>query len=229
MKVITYNLHKGRRGGREILVEAALALAARAPDVVFCQEVFHGTDGELAQAQVLTEALGHAHVFAPNAFYSRGCHGNATFTKMPVASSVNVEMTESFFERRGMLCTWLQLRGRPCVTLNVHFSLTGPQRRRQWWKLLEALPADADTPVLAAGDFNDWSGSLDRRAWKTGLLRNALWALPHAERRSFPARTPLFALDRVYFRGLTLRSAQILTGLPWSSLSDHLPVEVVFE
>lgn len=229
MKVLTYNLHKGRRGRASILIEAARALAAREPDLVFCQEVFHDAGEQELQAEILTSELGHAHVFGPNAFYGKGCHGNATFARLPVANAFNVNMTESFFEKRGMLCTWLEADHGPFVALNVHFSLTSRQRRRQWWKLLAALPADASTRVIAGGDFNDWSGSLDRRALRSGLLKNALWATPRGERQSFPARRPLFALDRIYYRGFRLRSVQVLTGLPWSKLSDHLPVEAVFE
>lgn len=229
VKVLTYNLHKGRRGKSSILVEAAQALATRGADLVFCQEVFHDTHEQEVQSQVLTDAIGHEHVFGPNAFYSHGCHGNATFARLPVANSFNVSMTESFFEKRGMLCTWLEADHGPFVALNVHFSLTGRQRRRQWWKLMSALPSDAGARVIAAGDFNDWSGSLDRRAMRTGLLKNALWATRREERLSFPARRPIFALDRIYYRGFRLRSVQVLTGLPWSKLSDHLPVEAIFE
>src|SRR5262249_2016594 len=147
------------------------------------------------QCHILTEALGgHGHVFGPNAFYADGCHGNATFSRLRVARSENLDMTESFFEKRGMLCTWLHADDEPFVALNVHFSLTGPQRRRQWWKLVQALPDDLRQRVVAAGDFNDWSGSLDRHAMRSRLLKNALWATRREERPSFPARRPLFAL-----------------------------------
>jgi endonuclease/exonuclease/phosphatase family metal-dependent hydrolase len=229
VKVITYNLHKGLRGKRSILREAAQELAAREPDLVFCQEVFHDAREEQHQSHVLTDTLGHGHVFGPNSFYQRGCHGNATFCYLPVGHSVNVDMTESYFEKRGMLCAQFEGEHGAFVALNVHFSLTGRQRRRQWWKLVSALPSDPKVPVIAAGDFNDWSGALDRHAMRSGLIKNALWSARREERLSFPARRPVLALDRIYYRGFRLRSAQVLTGLPWSRLSDHLPVEAVLE
>jgi endonuclease/exonuclease/phosphatase (EEP) superfamily protein YafD len=35
---------------------------------------------------------------------------------------------------------------------------------------------------------------------------------------------PVLPLDRIYYRGLKLKSAHILKGRPWNLLSDHLPV-----
>lgn len=229
MKVITYNLHKGRGPRRrDILHEAVQALAARQPDILLCQEVFHGIADDVEQCAFITEAIGHPFVFGPNAHYARGCHGNATFARLPVVAHTNHNVTESYFEKRGILHTELDLDGRALHVLNLHFSLTGRQRRRQWHKLSEALPPEPEVPALCAGDFNDWSGALDRRARRAGTLRNALWELPARQRRSFPARRPFFALDRVYYQGLTLESVQVLRGAPWSELSDHLPVEVCF-
>ncbi len=241
LRVITYNLHKGRgRRQKSILVEAACALAERAPDILLCQEVYRGvafaashrSPGELIVDEAchfLTEVVGHPHIFGPNAFYRRGCHGNATFAQYPVSEHRNVDMTLSFFEKRGMLHTVLDVDGMQLEVLNIHFSLTKRQRRRQWHKLLEALPRDESVPVLAGGDFNDWSGSLDRHVRESGALDNALWPIGRRFRRSFPSHRPRFSLDRVYFRGLRLVGARVLDGDPWCRLSDHLPLEVDFE
>jgi len=229
IKLITYNLHKGvGRSGRTSLAHAIDALRARAPDVLACQEVFHPPAGEVGQSEVIREHLGHVHVFAPNAFYRRGCHGNATFTAYTVTAHRNIDATESYFERRGILRTRLQHDRGELELLNVHFSLTRGQRRRQWAKLFAAIQDTGSTPLVACGDFNDWSGDLDRLALSTGVVHNALWSLPKPARRTFPSRRPVLALDRVYFRGLRLVSVNVLTGEPWSDLSDHLPVETVF-
>ena len=230
MKVITYNLHKGRdrRRRESILHDAVHALADRGPDILLCQEVFHGIEDDVAQCHFITEVVGHPHVFGPNSHYERGCHGNATFARLPIANHKNHDITESYFEKRGILHTELAGNGRTIDVLNLHFSLTGAQRRRQWRKLLDALPEDEGTPVLAAGDFNDWAGGLDRKARASGRLANALWHLPRRERASFPARRPFFALDRIYYRGFEVAEVRVLRGEPWSRLSDHLPVEVRF-
>ena len=230
MKVITYNLHKGRGSRRRsILEEAVQALLSRQPDLLLCQEVFWGVGSALQACHFITEVLGHPFVFGPNSFYRRGCHGNATFAHLPIAKRANLDITESRLERRGMLHTSLQNGSGRVEVFNVHFSLTTRQRRRQWQKLLAALPDDPKTPVLACGDFNDWSYSIDRLARRSGHLSNALWQLPLRERLTFPARRAVFGLDRIYCRGLRVKSVQVLRGEPWAGLSDHLPVEAELE
>lgn len=229
LKVLTYNLHKGRSAmRRDVLHRVAEALAERAPDLLFCQEVFHGARSR-HQSDVLAEALGHTHVFGPNAFYRRGCHGNATFARLPVARHRNVDVTESVLERRGILHASFGSDRDRIETYNVHFSLTGRQRRRQWLRLLECLPEDPLVPVIVCGDFNDWSSELDRLARSGGVLRNALWEQARPQRRSFPARRPVFALDRIYLRGYRVTEVQVLRGRPWNRLSDHLPIEAQLE
>lgn len=228
MKVITYNLHKGRGPQRrDIVPEVVRALSERRPDLIVLQEVFHGREQE-HQAPFIAEALGHQHVFGPNVFRAAGCHGNATFTRLHIARYVNIDISDLVLQKRGILRTWLQGEHGPIELLNLHFSLTGRQRRRQWRKLLASLPHDQGTPVLACGDFNDWGEVLDRHARRTGVLHNALWALPRAARMTFPARRPLLSLDRIYFRGLRLVDVEVLRGEPWRWMSDHLPVEATF-
>jgi endonuclease/exonuclease/phosphatase family metal-dependent hydrolase len=230
VKVITYNLHKGLgRRKRHIVHELAHALAERQPDLLLCQEVFHSFEDEIKQCHFLTSVVGHPHVFAPNAFRNVGCHGNATFANLRIDRHENIDVSDWFLQKRGILRVWLERRRQPLEVLNVHFSLTGGRRRRQWQRLLESLPPDPGVPVIACGDFNDWRGVLDRSARRSQMLHNALWSLPWTRRRTYPSHRPWLALDRVYFRGLRVVEARVLTGPPWSELSDHLPVEVVFD
>ena len=163
--------------------------------------------------------------FGPNVFYRRGCHGNATFSNLAIARGANINITESLFEKRGILHARLDAGDRTIAVLNTHFSLTGRQRRRQWLKLQHVLPNDRAHPILVCGDFNDWSGALDRRARAHGKLHNALWALPKRQRRSFPSWHPVVAIDRIYYRGFRTTRVRVLDGDPWRRLSDHLPVE----
>ncbi len=227
MRVITYNLHKARRAGRSILEEAGDALRAREPDVLLCQEVFQTHCSTERQAHVLAEQLGFEHAFGPNKFYPAGCHGNATFTRLPVLRAYNIDVSQSRFEKRGILHTHLEWNDSVLEILNTHFSLTGRQRKLQLEALLDAVP-NGDVPVLVAGDFNDWHGLLDRRIDRERHLRSALDAMRPQERRTFPAKRPFLALDRIYYRGLELVDARVLRGAPWDVLSDHLPVEATF-
>ena len=43
----------------------------------------------------------------------------------------------------------------------------------------------------------------------------------NAPGRSYPAKLPLLRLDRIYVRGLSVASAAVHSGSPWSKISDH--------
>ncbi len=230
VKLVTYNLHKGRSSlRRNTMARIAAALAELAPDLLFCQELFEDRRKQENSCKLLAEALEHGHAFGPNAFYRRGCHGNATFSRLRLATHRNVDISQSQLERRGILHTSLDDEQGRIETFNLHFSLTRRQRRKQWRQLRDCLPEHSKVPVIIAGDFNDWSGEIDRQARRAGLIENALWGLAPRQRHSFPAKHPIFALDRVYLRGFEVLSARVLRGRPWSALSDHLPIEVELE
>jgi endonuclease/exonuclease/phosphatase family metal-dependent hydrolase len=88
------------------------------------------------------------------------------------------------------------------------------------------IPSEA--PVLVGGDFNDWNEGLDAVLAATGL-RRACGPAQHRAPRTFPARLPLFALDRFYTRGLHCQALHIPTAQgvqtgSWREWSDHLPL-----
>jgi endonuclease/exonuclease/phosphatase family metal-dependent hydrolase len=53
---------------------------------------------------------------------------------------------------------------------------------------------------------------------------NALGDHDPAIGRTWHARRPVFALDRIYARNLNVRRSGRFDGDPWSELSDHLPL-----
>lgn len=230
VRIITYNLHKGKgAANRDSIPDAADALAAREPSVLMCQEVFHGKVDSVKQCDHIADALAHDHAFGPNAFYQRGCHGNATFSQFTVENHENHDITHWRLEKRGILQTFLRHQDTAFVAYNVHFSLTAGQRRKQWMKLLELLEQEPDIPAIVCGDFNDWSGEIDRLALNSLHLESVQQHLSPQQRKTFPARRPLLGLDRIYFRGLKCLSARVLRGEPWNRLSDHLPLEADFQ
>ena len=43
-------------------------------------------------------------------------------------------------------------------------------------------------------------------------------------KRTFPARCPMLALDRIYVRNARVHAPMVLPRRPWSHLSDHAPL-----
>lgn len=231
MRVITWNIRKGRGGYRRVLPEAGglgSRLAAARPDLVLCQEVFHADGGGAHQDETIARELGMACHYGPNAHYGRGNHGNATLARELAVESYNSDISVNRLERRGVLHSRVRLDGRDLHVFNTHLGLTGGQRRKQVAEiaaLIEKRCAPGE-PVILGGDFNDWTGKLDRIVRRTCGVAGALQSLPRRARRSWPDVRPTFALDRVYYRDLVLEDARILNALSWRGHSDHLPLVV---
>jgi endonuclease/exonuclease/phosphatase family metal-dependent hydrolase len=142
-------------------------------------------------------------------------------------------VTHLRFEKRGLLHCAVAVPGQAqalhCVC--VHLSLFARSRRRQMDALArrieELVPTDA--PLLIAGDFNDWRNHADRLlADRLGLVE-VFAGDTLRPTRSYPARLPLFRLDRIYQRGLRLVATQLHAGPPWSGISDHAALSAVFQ
>src|SRR5690606_32903076 len=83
-----------------------------------------------------------------------------------------------------------------------------------------------DAPLLIAGDFNDWRVRASEALWQRAGLIDAFGGVGKQglPPRTFPSRCPLLRLDRIYTRHVRVESARVLTGRPWSHLSDHAPL-----
>jgi hypothetical protein len=99
-------------------------------------------------------------------------------------------------------------------------------RRRQMDALagyLEGI-AGPETPLIIAGDFNDWRNEADELlAHRLGMIEafGGAFGSLDSPGRSFPSKRPLLRLDRIYVRGFTVERAEMHFGAPWSKISDH--------
>lgn len=203
-------------------------------DLVFLQEVIGERvdaqpiiNGErMSQFEFLADQVWDHHAYGKNAVYQRGHHGNAMLSKWPLLGSDNHDISHWWFSQRGVLLAQLD---NGVYAVCVHFGLLKRERQKQLLQLRhlisEKIPADA--PLIVAGDFNDWTLDLDRQL-KTFGLREALSQRYGKPAKTFPARFPLFRMDRIYYRHLELQDAHVLKGGSWQRLSDHRPVYAHF-
>ena len=238
LHIVTYNIHKGfSQFNRKMMVhELKSNLLGLKPDIVFLQEVQglhllhshrHATWPQGAQHEFLAGDLWES-AYGKNVIYDHGHHGNALLSRYPIVHSVNQDVTHLKFERRGILHTQVQTplfkQALHCVCL--HLSLLAHSRKKQLQALAEKLEewAPGDTPLIIAGDFNDWRNQAhDLLAERLGLNEVFVGLSGQNGRpaKSFPAHAPLFRLDRIYIRGLFVQSAAVHSGPPWSGISDH--------
>jgi endonuclease/exonuclease/phosphatase family metal-dependent hydrolase len=254
LRIATYNIHKGVTsfGARPRIHALKLALAKLDADILFLQEV-QGRNDQIAlkhaaqwpkqSQQEYLAGDSHQVAYGMNAVYADGHHGNALLSRFPIASSRNQDVSDHAYESRGILHCVLQLPGTEVHCYVVHLGLFGGGRKRQAAALIEAVRSSSppDAPVIIAGDFNDWGNRLgemlrirlkvsevfDQRLARGVFFYLRKWsgrAPKQAAARTFPAALPVLSLDRIYLRGLTVESAEVLHGALWAKLSDHAPI-----
>ncbi|MCE2659123.1 MAG: endonuclease/exonuclease/phosphatase family protein [Rubrivivax sp.] len=242
LRVATYNIHKGVRGvgprKRLEIHNLGLAVEALDADLVCLQEVrlFHTRDArrfdrtsfgwpDMGQAEFLAPE-GYEVAYRSNAVTRHGEHGNALLSRWPMGDVGHHDVSDHRFEQRGLLHVQVVWAGTPVHVIVIHFGLVHSSRLRQVQRLgrymAESVPAQA--PLLVAGDFNDWSERLDVPMHSLGLQRAGTEGHRHLKRSTFPALAPVFALDRIYVRGLRCRALQVPRGAAWARMSDHLPL-----
>jgi len=233
---MTYNVHKCIGGlDRRYRPERVIAAIAHYhPDILLLQEICDGSvrNGGRAQVELVAEALGFKHMaFQPNKRVRCGHYGNAILSRYPLTDVRDIELTVPLKKRRRALVAKCTVRAeghtRTLLLFNVHLGLAGFERTIQVRRLLaewliESSPARS--AVIAAGDFNDAWGRLERR-----LLGPAGFRPAALRAKTFPAFRPLQALDRIYYRGhIELVRCFAARSKAARLASDHLPLVAEF-
>ena len=242
LRVATYNIHKGVRGmgprRRLEIHNLAVGIEALDADLVFLQEVRGTNRAEALQfpdTRIGWPRVPQADYVAPdgyevayrtNAVTRHGDHGNALLSRWPIGDIGHHDVSDHPFEQRGLLHVPVEWSGRLLHAIVVHLGLMHASRVRQVARIARFIAAHVPEgdPVVLAGDFNDWGERLDASMKAMGLEPARVGAQRPA--RTFPSRAPVFALDRVYTRGLRCTSAHVPRGVSWARMSDHLPLVV---
>lgn len=241
LSVVTYNIHKGFGVGkiRFLLPQMKKAIMTLQPDILFLQEVqgrHQKQEKRLSQwpsspqFEFIANNCWPYYAYGKNATYQAGHHGNAILSKYPLLDYENINVSKIARASRSLLHGVIEFNGKEIHLLCVHFGLFKDERIKQVATLIdrisESVPNDA--PLILAGDFNDWRKEL-LHDLETGLgLKEAVKEIFGDHAKSFPALRPALQTDRIYFRGVTLMTADCLKGKPWRLLSDHLPLYASF-
>jgi endonuclease/exonuclease/phosphatase family metal-dependent hydrolase len=233
--LLTLNINGGFDLSRRRFVLPALRDAVRSvgADVVLLQEVLghhaghaqrHRDWPSLAQQEYLAEALWPHHAYARNAVFAEGHQGNALLSRFPVARWANHDASVAGHEPRGLLHAAVALPGdAPLLHLvNVHLGLKEVHRQHQIARLRELIESDipSGAPLAVAGDFNDWR-QRGHHALLAAGLHEAFERAHGRLARTFPSRWPVLPVDRIYLRQLRAERVDVMSGAPWSVLSDH--------
>lgn len=221
IRLATYNIHAcigaDRRFDPERIARVLQELDA---DVIALQEVDHHAVGDsdvlgyLAKQTGLTAIAGHIRVRELRQY------GNALLTKLPIVSTELIDLCVAGCEPRGALEACLDWNGSQLQVIATHLGLRPGERRQQVRRLLRHTEVVAADYSVLFGDINEWL------LWGRPLrwLHRRFAAPPH--RRTFPARWPLFALDRIWARPRVALSDIQAHQTPLARIaSDHLPLK----
>lgn len=243
-KVLSYNIHKGFDvWGRWTLEDMGRALQTTHAEILLLQEVVgenksliknYKSSPNERQFEYLADVVWPHYSYGKNAVFPDRHHGNAVLSKFPIESTHNLDISTNRFEFRGLLhaqASIVPAGGRRLHLMTTHLNLLEKGRKLQAARVIQWIQDEIpeDEPVILAGDFNDWPQGLSRIFEESLKLKECFQTLTGSHARTYPALFPRLHLDRIYYRGLRLTKAQALSGAPWSSLSDHLPLFAEFE
>jgi endonuclease/exonuclease/phosphatase family metal-dependent hydrolase len=238
LRVASFNLHKGvtHFNTRFALHHQRHALAHLNADIVFLQEVrdVHAPHAkrftkwpQQGQMHFLSQNLWPHTSYGQNAFYPSGHHGNAILSKFPLQTIANTNISAHRIEQRGLLHCKIAVPhwDQPLHAFCLHLGLLAKWRQQQIQMVadyIEQAVPNHHSPIIVAGDFNDWS---TRSGEVMASRLNLLEAFKHANgkhARSFPAFFPLLKLDRIYVRGFDIVEASTHSNKRLLNDSDHM-------
>lgn len=243
LKIVTYNIHKGfgLANFRFVLHQIRDELETIDADFVFLQEI----QGEhlkreesikawpdKSQFEFLAENLWPHYIYGKNALRKYSHHGNAILSKFPFLTWENISLAKYQSASRSLLHGTLAIPGltQKIHIICIHFALLKTQREKQLSilkaRIMSHVPADE--PVIIAGDFNDWRNQAEHYLETELGLQEAFKTLQGKHAKTFPALNPRLSVDRIYYRGLSLKTCKCLRGKPWRTLSDHVPLYAEF-
>ena len=223
LRVATYNVHSGVGSeGRCDPARIAGVINELSADVVALQEV-ESRHGDLETLEFLSSQTGMMAVPGPTMLRTVGDYGNALLTRAGLLELRRTDLSFSGREPRGAIDAVLQAGQERLRVIATHLGLRPAERRHQIETLLAGL-GDDPSPTVLMGDLNEWF------LWGRPLRRlHAHFGATPAP-ATFPARWPLFALDRLWVKPLRcLRKLKVHRSPLARVASDHLPLTATIE
>ncbi len=221
MRLATYNIHACiGADGRFDPERIVKVLHEIDTDVVTLQEVEHNTiDGD-DLLDYLAAKTGMTAIAGPTLLRENRYYGNAILTRLPVLSVTRVDLSLPQREPRGALDVMLDWQGQRLQVVSTHLGLRPWERRQQVRRLLTLFESgSADVSVLL-GDLNEWL------LWGRPLRWLRRYFAPTPQPRTYPARFPLFSLDRIWVHPRTALTNLEIHNSPLARIaSDHLPLK----
>lgn len=189
------------------------------PDILALQEV----DSRVPRHphvdlfSMLAEAFGGHCIEAKILSDKSGHFGQLLLSRWPMQEHRVHDLSVAGREPRRALEAVVEAPAGALHVFATHLGLRAAERRHQMARLLTHVKPETRLPCLLMGDLNEWRGGFFYGTTLTTLFDGA------TAHRTFPARLPLFALDRILCRpSHMLRHSHVWRQI--HGASDHLPV-----
>ena len=224
LTVGSYNVHRCIGADRRCTpARIARVIAELDVDVLALQEVdggYHAAGED--QFAYLAAATGMHAVAGPTMSGDGGTYGNALLSRDAVTAVRHVDLSVHGKEPRGAIDADLEVGGGHVRIVVTHLGLRRFERAMQVDQILRSVrTAGEGRTTIVAGDLNEWRPN-DRS------LQALHVRFGRSRVRTFPARRPVFAFDRILVEPTgALRSFDVHDSALARVASDHLPVKAV--
>jgi endonuclease/exonuclease/phosphatase family metal-dependent hydrolase len=217
--VASYNIHRCIGGdGRFDPARVRRVIEELDADVVALQEVETRAEGGFDLLATLAGAEYRA-IAGPTLFRGDAQYGNALLSRLPLRAQRLHDLSVDGREPRGAIEVSLGSETDQLRVVATHFGLAPWERRMQAHRVLELMNGAQAALEILLGDLNEWFlwGQTLRR------LHRAFSRTPAP--RTWPARCPVFALDRLWARPRAALAKLARHDSPAArAASDHLPL-----
>ena len=225
LRVASYNVH-GCIGTDGVFSPARVArvIAQLDADIVALQEVEDSEhDGQPVSA-FLADWLG-LHNAGRTSHERHGIdYGNLLLSRVQPLRTLSHDLAFARREPRAAIEADFDWDGVSVRLLATHFGLSMRERRAQFRTIRSCLETGASDLTVLCADFNEW---LPFSPVHRGL-RQLLGPAPAV--RTFPSRSALLALDRIYASPVAaLQNINAVRTVDTRRASDHLPVVADFD
>lgn len=155
MRIVTYNIHKGRgMDGRISIKRIVDVLAELDADIVALQEVFSVSDSHQGQVETIAEKLDMYPAFGCTRHHQGRPYGNAILTRWPILLWRDLNISWGPREKRGCIRADVKTPRGILHVYNIHMGTRYFERRHQVRTFLSSKQLHEDlvgTRVLVGG------------------------------------------------------------------------------
>lgn len=221
LTLATYNIHACIGGDKRFdPARIAAVINELDADVIALQEVEHHLLEKQDLLAVLAQQTGYQAIAGPASLREDRDYGNGLLTRLPIEKVSQLDISVPNVEPRAAIQATLRYQQHRLQIMATHLGLKPFERRIQVKKLLAAhmYQSDADISVMM-GDVNEWF------LWGRPLRWLHQQYAPQPHLATFPAKFPLFALDRIWVSPQDKKVILKVHRTPLAKLaSDHLPL-----